>query len=173
MLRLLMPVLLLAAEPASAAEWNADDPANRTVIDLAPETLRAVLAQTGAKEKPVARPEPGMLMAAFPNGITILLSLERCDGAGKKCGRLLLLSFLDPPPGWDEAKLNAALLNHSSGYHFVTLGFVAGPKSPVITARSIIAEYGMPKGQLYRELTDFAMSVKQVQQALKATAAAE
>lgn len=172
MLRLLIPLLLLAAEPVSAAGWKADDPSNRTLIDLEPETLRPVLAQTGATERPVASAEPGMLKAVFPNGITAMLSLERCDAAGKKCGRLLLVSFLDPPRGWDEAKLNAALLNHSSGYHFLTLGFVDGPKSPVILARSIIAEYGMPKGQLHLELADFAMSVEQVQQVLEAPGAA-
>lgn len=173
MRRLLVPLLLLAAAPASAAEWKPDDPANRTVIDLEAETLRAVLAQTGAKEKPPAEARPGMSMATFPNGMTAILSLEHCDGAGKKCGRLLLVSFLEPPPGWDEARLNEALLNHSSGYHFLTLGFVAGPKSPVILARSIIAEFGMPRGQLYRELTDFAMSVRQVQQVLKTPVAAK
>jgi hypothetical protein len=173
MRRLMMSLLLFAAAPASGAEWKEDDPANRTVIDLGLEAVRAVLAQTGAKEKPAVGSEPGLLMAAFPNGINVLLSLEHCDGAGKKCGRLLLLSFLEPPPGWDEARLNQALLNHSSGYQFATLGFVAGPKSPVVTARSIIAEYGMPKGQLYRELTDFAMSVRQVQQVLKTPGAAE
>lgn len=173
MRRLLIPLLLLAAEPASAAEWKAEDPANRTPVDLGPETLRAALAQTGAKERPVANAEPGVLKAVFPNGITAILSLERCDGAGRKCGRLLLLSFLEPPPGWEQAKLNEALLNHSSGYHFLTLGFVAGRKSPVILARSIIAEYGMPKGQLYLELADFAMSVEQVQQLLKTPGAAK
>lgn len=167
MRRFFLPLLLLAAAPASAAEWKPDDPANRKVVDVGLETLRAVLAQAGAKETPGAGPEPGTIMAKFPNGITIILSLDHCDGAGKKCGRLGLISFLEPPPGWDEAKLKEALLNHSSGYHFVTLGFVAGPKSPIILARSINTAYGMPRGQLYLDLTDFAMSVEQVQQLLK------
>lgn len=166
MRRFLMPLLLLAAAPASAAEWKADDPANRKVVDVGLETVRDVLAQAGAKDTPMAGAEPGTILAKFPNGITVLLSLEHCEGAGKKCGRLLLISFLEPPPGWDEAKLKAALLKHSSGYHFATIGFVAGAKLPVITARSINAAYGMPRGQLYLDLTDFAMSVKQVQRLL-------
>lgn len=171
---MLVPFLLLMlAAPASAAEWKADDPSNRKVVDVGLETVRAVLAQAGAVEKPSPSPEPGTILARFPNGMTIILSLEHCEGAGKKCGRLLLMSFVEPGSGWDEGRLKDALLNHTSGYHFVTVGFVAGPKSPVITARSINSAYGMPRGQLYLDLTDFAMSVKQVRDLVGAPGAAK
>jgi hypothetical protein len=172
MRRLLMPLFLLAATPA-AAEWKPDDPANRKVIELGRETLAAVLAKTGAKEGKGMPGEPGTGMARFPNGHDVVLSLNHCDDALKKCGGIMLMSFLDPPPGWDEARLSAAILNHLSSHHFATIGFVNGPKSPMIMVRSIIAEYGMPQGQLYRELTDFALSVEMFADLLKAPAAAK
>jgi hypothetical protein len=161
-------LLLLAASPASAAEWKADDPANRKVIELGRETLAAVLAKTGAKEGTGMPGEPGTGMARFPNGRDVVLSLNHCDDALKKCGGIMLMSFLDPPAGWDEARLNAAVVNHLSSRHFATIGFVNGPKSPLVMVRSIIAEFGMPQGQLYRELTDFALSVEMFDEALKA-----
>lgn len=171
--RFLMSLLLLAAAPASAAEWKPDDPANRKVVELGRETLAAVLAKTGAKEGKGMPGEPGTGMARFPNGRDVVLSLNHCDDAQKKCGGIMLMSFLDPPPKWDEAKLNAAILNHLSSHHFATIGFVNGPKSPMIMVRSIIAEFGMPQGQLYRELTDFALSVEMFEDALKAPATAK
>ncbi|HEX8381503.1 MAG TPA: hypothetical protein VF619_13260 [Allosphingosinicella sp.] len=168
-----MLLLLLASPSAHAAEWKAEDPTNRTVIELGAETLGAVLAKTGAKPGTEMPGEPGTSMATFPNGRKVVLSLNHCDDALKKCGGLMLMSFLNPPPGWNEARLNAAMVNHLSSHHFATIGFVDGPRSPMIMVRSIIAEFGMPQGQLYRELTDFALSVQTFDEVLKAPAAAK
>jgi hypothetical protein len=173
MRRFLMSLLLLAATSASAAEWKPDDPANRRVIELGRETLDAVVAKTGAKKKVEKPGEPGTSMVTFPNGRDVVLSLNHCDDAVKTCGGLMLMSFVEQPPGWTEAMLTETMLNHLSSHHFATIGFVDGPKSPMIMVRSIIAEYGMPQGQLYRELTDFALSVEMFEDVLKAPAAAK
>jgi hypothetical protein len=168
MRRIVVPLLLLTAVPAAAGEWKEDDPANRQVIDVEPETLRGVLAMTGAKETAAPDMQPGTIAATFPNGSHVLISLERCDSAGRKCGGLMLWSFFEPPPGWDRARIKEALLAHSASYHFGTLSLVDDKERTMMMLRSVNADFGMLRGQLFLELVDFAMSVEQFEQALKA-----
>ena len=153
--------LLLASIHSSclAQSWWPADPANREVVTVNATTLRAALNTIGAVEVAGAKNYGEKILAQFPNGSRVILDMQPCVTGAAACRRLVLASVFELPQS--EKKLTPdLLLAYLARYPFVNLS-LSEDSSRAIMMRSVMSDFGIPKGNLYMELVAFAHHVQQ------------
>jgi hypothetical protein len=142
-----------------AQSWSPTDPANRELVAVNAETLRAALKTLGAVEVAGAGSLSEKILAQFPNGSRVILDMQPCTPAAASCRRLVLASLFELPQSKKKSS-ESILLEYLARYPFVNLS-LSKDASKVLMMRSVMSDFGTPRGNLYMELVAFAHHVQQ------------
>jgi hypothetical protein len=166
---LVVALLAFGTSAASAQAWTPDDPSNRGVITVSAESLRTILKTMGATEVAAAKGLDDKILAEFPNGSRVILALQPCAKTSD-CRKLVLASVIELPALEPEASKDL-LLTYLGRFPFVNLS-LSKDRSSALMMRSVVSDYGIPRGNLYMELVSFAHHVSQFGTATRKAASA-
>ena len=156
-----LPALLLAmlaghAPAQPAPPWNPKAPENGQLLPaFTLANVGSVLTAVGARyQRSGTDPAKPALLAVFPNGRKVLLSLASCDSAGGACKGLTIQSFWTKSATVPPERTADATARFNQRFAFAKA--LVLPDGRPSLERYLIADYGFVRGNLSVNLLVFA-----------------
>jgi hypothetical protein len=157
-MRALLPLLLLAANAASAAAqspWNPRAPENAEVRPaFSASNVEEVLGAIGARYQRGGTAARPLIAVTFANGRRAVISFVSCNADASVCKGLGIQSSWVAPTGTPAARIASAIELFNRRYSF-SKTFVAG-NGRLTIQRYLTGDYGFIRGDLAVNLLVFA-----------------